>query len=101
VLFGGDGDDLLVAWGSRANNVLAGGDGNDLIFGGQGRDLLIGGHGNDILFASQRSGILVAGTTDYDNDVPSLGAIMNEWGRTDVDFQTRVGHLSGSLAGGL
>jgi hypothetical protein len=25
----------------------------------------------------------------------------NEWGRTDVDFQTRVGDLNGSLSGGL
>ncbi len=31
----------------------------------------------------------------------ALLAIMREWGRTDVDYATRIKHLNGSLSGGL
>lgn len=101
MLFGGDGNDLLAVWGSKANNVLVGGAGNDWLFGGRGRDLLIGGAGSDHLFAGRGQDILIGGTTDFDNNPQALNGIMTEWGRTDVGFRTRVGHLDGSLAGGL
>jgi hypothetical protein len=37
----------------------------------------------------------------YDRKLAALYAIMAEWGRTDIDYLTRVNHLNGSLAGGL
>src|SRR5204863_4203025 len=101
LLFGGDGNDTLDAGGSTANNVLVGGAGNDTLLGGSGRDLLIGGAGADTLRAGGGGALLIGGTTDYDANVAALLAVMKEWGRTDVDYNTRVKHLSGTLAGGL
>jgi hypothetical protein len=100
-LFGGDGNDTLDAGGSTANNALVGGAGNDTLLGGSGRDLLIGGLGADTLRAGGSGAILIGGTTDYDANVPALLAIMKEWGRTDVDYNTRVKHLNGTVGGGL
>jgi hypothetical protein len=100
-LFGGDGNDILDASGSTANNVLIGGAGNETLVGGSGRDLLVGGLGADTLRAGNGGAILIGGTTDYDTNVAALLAIMKEWGRTDADYNTRVKHLNGSLSGGL
>jgi hypothetical protein len=101
LLFGGDGNDTLDASGSTANNVLVGGAGNEVLVGGSGRDLLIGGTGADTLRAGSGGALLIGGTTDYDANLAALLAIMKEWGRTDVDYNTRVKHLSGTLGGGL
>jgi hypothetical protein len=101
LLFGGDGNDSIDASGSSANNVLVGGAGNDGLRGGSGRDLLIGGLGADTLRAGSGGAILIGGTTDYDANLTALLAIMKEWGRTGVDYNTRVKHLSGTVSGGL
>jgi Ca2+-binding RTX toxin-like protein len=100
-LFGGDGNDLLDASGSSANNVLEGGAGNDTLKGGSGRDLLVGGTGADVLHGNGGGDILIGGTTDYDSNLAALGAVMAEWGRTDADYSTRINHLNGTLSGGL
>ena len=47
VVFGGDGDDLII--GGGRDNVLDGGAGNDEISGGSGSDTLRGGEGDDWL----------------------------------------------------
>ncbi len=100
LLFGGDGDDTLNTAGSSANNVLLGGPGNDRLFGTAGRDLLIGGLGADLLRGGKGDDILIGGTTDHDSNPIALNAVMAEWGRTDADYTTRVGHLNGTLGGG-
>jgi VCBS repeat-containing protein len=100
-LFGGDGDDTLDAQGSTANNILVGGAGNDNLLGGSGRDLLIGGLGGDTLRGNGGDDLVIGDTTSFDSNLAALNAIMTEWGRTDADYQTRVNHLNGSLAGGL
>jgi hypothetical protein len=99
----GTGNDVLDASGSRASNVLVGGGGSDVLQGGSGRDLLIGGAGGSILRGSTDAGILIGGTTDYDSNLPALLAILAEWSRPDseADFYIRIGHLNGSLSGGL
>jgi hypothetical protein len=100
-LFGGDGNDLLDASGSTANNVMEGGAGNDTLKGGSSRDLLVGGSGADVLHGNGGDDILIGATTDYDSDLAALGAVMAEWGRTDADYATRINHLNGTLSGGL
>jgi hypothetical protein len=100
-LFGGDGNDTLDTSGSSANNVLEGGAGDDTLKAGGGRDLLVGGLGADVLHGADGDDILIGGTTDHDNNLAALNAIMAEWGRTDADHATRVKHLSGTLSGGL
>jgi eukaryotic-like serine/threonine-protein kinase len=87
------------ARGLSVSTVLVGGDNNDILYGGSGRNLLIGGAGSDTLYAGSGGDILIGGHTSYDNDLAALAAVMAEWGRTDVDYATRVAHLSGSLGG--
>ena len=99
ILFGGDGDDLLNTLNGR-NNVLVGGEGNDHLTGGVGRDLLIGGNDRDMLFGSGGDDILIAGRTTHDNHISSLGAVMAEWTSTS-GYTDRVGHLRGTLSGGM
>lgn len=101
MVHGDDGNDSVDVWGSIANNVLAGGNGNDILLGGAGRDLLIGGQGKDTLRGHGGQDILVGGTTIHDKDLAALIALMAEWGRRDASFDTRIHHLTGSLAGGL
>jgi hypothetical protein len=101
VLFGGDGNDTLDASGSLATNVLLGEAGNDTLQGGPGRSLLVGGLGSDTLHGGGADDILIGGTTDYDNNLTALTALMAEWGRTDLAYQDRINHLTGSVAGGL
>jgi hypothetical protein len=101
LLFAGDGTDTLDVSGSIAANVLVGGAGNDTLIGGKGRDILIGGLGTDTLRAGSGGDILIGGTTAYDNNAAALAAVLAEWSRTDLDYATRMAHLSGSLSGGL
>ena len=101
LLFGGDGNDVLDARGSSANNALVGGAGNDILSGGRGRGLLIGGDGADKLTAGKGGDILIGGTTVYDSNVAALTAVLAEWGRTDLSYQDRIAHLMGTISGGL
>jgi len=101
LLFGGDGYDSIDASGSVANNVLLGGAGSDWTYGGSGHDLIIGGAGGDNLIAGSGGAILIGGTTDYDANMTALLGVMKEWSRTDVNYNTRVKHLNGTLSGGL
>lgn len=56
LLHGGEGDDILI--GNRASDKLYGAEGNDYLYGGGGHDQLFGGIGNDIFaFDTQSKGI--------------------------------------------
>jgi hypothetical protein len=101
VLFGGDGDDTLDAAGASAAAVLSSGAGNDVLLGGSGRNILLGGSGADSLQGGGDDDLLVGGASGGDDDLAFLLAIEAEWSRTDADYATRIGHLDGTLAGGL
>jgi Ca2+-binding RTX toxin-like protein len=101
VLFGGDGDDTLDASAVTGPAVLSGGAGNDILYGGNGRNVLLGGTGADELHGGGDDDLIVGGATSHDANLAALCNIMAEWGRTDAAFETRLGHLDGSLAGGL
>jgi len=101
LFFAGNGNDILNVTGSSANNVLIGGGGADRLIGGQGRDILIGGAGQATLQAGASGDILIGGTIAYDNNAAALAAILAEWGRTDIDYATRIAHLTGSMSGGI
>jgi len=62
---------------------------------------LIGGSGPSTLRAGSGGDILIGGTTSYDNNVAALAAVLAEWSRTDIDYATRIGHLNGTISGGL
>ena len=97
-LFGGDGNDTLN--GGSGNNIVVGGVGNDTLTGGSGRDILIGGVGADTLTGNGDEDILIAGTTDYDANEAALCALMEEWGRTDEMYSTRVNRLINGIDSG-
>jgi hypothetical protein len=96
-----DGGSILNASGSTANNVLVGGAGKDTLTAGTGASILIGGDGSDTLNAMTANALMIGGRTSFDNNLPALFALMAEWGRTDVDFATRKGHLTGETTSGL
>jgi Ca2+-binding RTX toxin-like protein len=97
--FGGNGNDKLT--GSKGDDVLVGEAGNDELTGDNGRDLLIGGTGTDKLNGGKGEDIVIGGNTDHDTNLNALCKIMDEWTRTDASFSDRVGHLMGTLPGGL
>jgi Ca2+-binding RTX toxin-like protein len=99
LLFGGDGNDHIEAGGGPT--VVVGGSGNDHLEGGSGNDILIGGTGKDHLEGNRGSDILIGGTTDFDNNLPALIALMSEWGRTDESYWQRVANLSNSTVNGV
>jgi hypothetical protein len=77
IIFGGNGNDHIQAGGGPT--LIEGGAGNDKIEGGSGSDILIGGIGNDHIEAGRGNTILIGGTTDFDSNLASLAAILNEW----------------------
>jgi hypothetical protein len=109
LIFAGNGNDILNVSGSSVGNVLVAGGGNDRLIGGQGRDILIGGAGTSTLQAgnppatnlAQGGAILIGGTTDYDGNAQVLAGFLAEWSRTDIDYATRIAHLTGAMSGGL
>jgi hypothetical protein len=101
VMFGGDGNDILDARGASGPTVLVGGAGNNTLYGGSGRNILIGGSGSSVLVGGSGDDLLIAGVTSFDANLTALDALLNEWSRSDADYQTRISHLTGSLAGGL
>jgi hypothetical protein len=88
---GGNGNDILVGYGSGI--VLQAGAGNDLIIGGSGRASLQSGSGQDIV---------IAGSTSYDTNAAALNAIESYWSNTSMDETTRYHQLStlGTPTGG-
>jgi hypothetical protein len=108
---GGTANDILL--GSPGANVLDGGPGgNDILVGragddtltvhGSGRNIVIGGDGNDTINAGATTGdnLLISGKYDNEANVAALNSLMAEWGRTDANYNTRIGHLLGQIPGG-
>jgi Ca2+-binding RTX toxin-like protein len=108
-LLGGVGDDLLFGLAGNdvldategGNDVLVGGSGDDRLTGGNDNGLLIGGAGADTLLGGSAGDILVAGTTSYDANGDALLSILAEWKRSDLTYQERIDHLTGTTPGGL
>ena len=92
-LYGGAGNDKLK--GGDVNDVVAGGDGDDTLVGRGGRDFLVGGLGSDKIVGDADDDILIGGVYDAAADRLAVALVMAEWGRTDVDYFTRVDHLRG------
>jgi Ca2+-binding RTX toxin-like protein len=97
VVFGGAGNDTLIAGGG--NDVLVGGAGDDVVSGGNGRDVLIGGTGSDRITGDADDDILVSGWTLFDDgsaaDVADLVSIHDEWVSAN-SYATRVANISGA-----
>jgi Ca2+-binding RTX toxin-like protein len=91
-LRGGSGADRLR--GGGGNDVILGEEGDDLLAGHQGRDLLIGGTGADRIVGNAEDDILIAGTSEHDDDAEALCGVLAEWVRTDRTYSQRVNALT-------
>ncbi len=91
-VLGGRGNDSFVVHGVIPNVALS-------IDGGAGRDLLIAGGTEVALSGGAGEDILIGGWTDYDNDAAAIDAIMTEWSRTDIGYDTRVANLQSGANG--
>ena len=100
ILLGGNGNDTLDATGSAAPTVLYGASGNDVLMGGAGRNFLIGGLGADTLIGGYGDSILIGGETGHGWNVSALDQVLAEWGRIDLDYASRIDHLTGTTPGG-
>ena len=97
IVFGEGGNDTVNS--GAGNDILLGGDGDDKLFGGDGRDVMFGGDGADTVTAQGGDDLLLAGETDFDNNIPALCKIHKEWERSDASYATRVKHIT--QGGGL
>ena len=96
-VFGEGGNDTVNAGAS--DDILLGGDGNDKLFGGDGRDVMFGGDGADTVTGQGGDDLLLAGETDFDQNILALCKIHKEWERSDATYATRVKHITNG--GGL
>jgi Ca2+-binding RTX toxin-like protein len=100
ILFAGNGANAHIQAGGGPT-VEVGGAGNDHLEGGTFRDILIAGSGTAHLEGHGGSDILIGGTTNHDNNVAALSAILAEWSNPNESFATRMNNLLGTTATGL
>jgi VCBS repeat-containing protein len=81
LLRGGSGRDYMIA--GLGNDVAVGGDGDDRMAAIDGRDVLIGGGGRDLIDPGTGGGLMIGGSTTYDNNDAALRSILNEWASGD------------------
>ena len=85
--------------GNSLDNVIFGGAGDDTITDIGGRNLIVGGSGSDHLAGGSGDDIIISGTVVYHNEVnnqvnwQAIAAIMSEWTRTDISYNTRINDL--------
>lgn len=91
IVYGGAGNDTVS--GGGGNDVFIGGDNDDSLLGGGGRDILVGGNNADVLNGGDGDDVLIGGSTVHDARFAAFSALVNEWGRTDASYATRVNNL--------
>jgi hypothetical protein len=86
-LLGGAANTLFVVRGTLdpVHLTIQGGSGDNILIAGDNAATLVDGGGQDIL---------IAGTTDYDNNDAALMAILTEWSNPNEDFATKVSNLT-------
>jgi Ca2+-binding RTX toxin-like protein len=88
----GNGNDVLDASASSADNVLAAGAGISALIGGAGRDILIASP-QSTFKTGHKGDLIIKGITPFNSDSTALGALRAEWSRTGTDDHTRIDHL--------
>jgi Ca2+-binding RTX toxin-like protein len=106
-LYAGTGIDRLTGGGGQ--NTLVGGGGTVTLIGGPTRNVLIAGGGKATIYSSKlgtavgaNSGsLMIAGSTNFDQNDSALSAIMHEWGSSDT-YATRISKIrNGQVAAGV
>lgn len=62
-------------------------------------NLLIAGSGTDVLVGGANQDLLIGGSTNYDQNVAALNAIMAEWTSAD-SYALKLKYLMGTQSGG-
>ncbi len=101
-LFGGAGNDVLIAGGGPT--LLDGGTGNDTLIGGEGPSVLIGGGGADVLTAGDGNAVLIGGRTDFQDPTTlannqTLNNLLSAWSDQTKTSAARVAAVDAVLAG--
>jgi hypothetical protein len=91
-LFGGNGRNVHIEGGGGPTVEVGGTGANNHLQGGSGRNILIAGQGGGHLEGNGADDILIGGTTDYDNNLIALEAILAEWNSGESYLQ-RVANL--------
>jgi len=104
---GGSQSDILIGnslanslLGNSGDDVLSGLAGNDALVGGPGKNLLLGGFGADSLTGGTSEDLMLGARYLLENDIDALTNLRVEWVSAS-SFSDRVGHLLGTIAGGL
>jgi hypothetical protein len=87
----GNGNDLVDASSSSADNVLVAGAGTSRLIAGLGRDILIASPRS--AFQTRGDDLVIKGITPFDDDVGAQGALMAEWASPAGKDATRIDHL--------
>ncbi|MFO1003249.1 MAG: M10 family metallopeptidase C-terminal domain-containing protein [Planctomycetaceae bacterium] len=106
-VIGGSLSDILIGnslantlTGNGGDDVLAGRAGNDTLVDSAGKNILIGGDGADTLTGGSGEDLLLGARCIYENDFAALDSLLSEWTSASL-FTVRVGHLQGTVAGGV
>ena len=106
-VIGGSLSDILIGnslantlTGNSGDDVLSGRAGNDTLVDSAGKNILIGGDGADTLTGGSGEDLLLGARYIYENDFAALDSLLSEWTSASV-FTDRVGHLQGTVAGGV
>src|SRR5262249_22458024 len=67
--------------------------GGGILQGGTGRDILIAGQGGGTLIGNLGGDILIGGSTNYDNNLAALQAILSEW-NSSASYAVRTAALA-------
>lgn len=86
--------------GNGGDDVLSGVAGNDTLVDSAGKNILIGGDGADSLTAGTGEDLLLGSRYIYEKDFTALDFLLSEWTSASL-FTDRVGHLQGTVAGGI
>ncbi len=86
--------------GNSGDDVLSGRAGNDTLVDSAGKNILIGGDGADTLTGGSGEDLLLGARYIYENDFAALDSLLSEWTSASL-FTERVGHLQGTVAGGI
>ncbi len=86
--------------GNSGDDVLSGRAGNDTLVDSTGKNILIGGDGADSLTGGSGEDLLLGARYVYENDFSALDSLLSEWTSASL-FTDRVGHLQGTVAGGI
>src|SRR5262249_55665927 len=91
-LYGGNGANVHIEGGGGPTAEVGGTGANNHLEGGSGRDILIAGKGGGYLVGNGDNALLIGGTSDFDDTLVALEAMLKEW-TSSGSYLQRVANL--------